>query len=155
MESEPPSNSSSRKRVAGDCGSSASAKKKSQQFRAEYTKKWPYIIVSKKGCQFAFCKLCRSDICIGHGGRNDISRHVESRKHKDILSSRQGASITNFFGSPTTSTSESASEHALEVTRAEVLMVELIAHHNLPLAAADTFTGGFKRMFPDSRIAAG
>ena len=78
--------------------------------------------------------------------------HMESRKHKDILNLRDGASITNFFCSPVTS---AASEHMLQVTHAEVLMVELIAHHNLPLAAADMFTGGFKRMFPDSRVAAG
>ena len=43
------------------------------------------------------------------------------------------------------------------MTRAEVMMSEIIVEHNLPLAlaAADTLTKAFKLMFTDSRIAAG
>ena len=38
-------------------------------------------------------------------------------------------------------------------TEAEVMLCELLVHHNLPFTAADTFTKAGERMFLDSQIA--
>lgn len=51
--------------------------------------------------------------------------------------------------------SNSELDHQRAITRAEILMCELIAELNLPLTAADTFNKAFKLMFPDSKIAEG
>ena len=40
-----------------------------------------------------------------------------------------------------------------QVTSAEIQVAAALVDHNIPLAAADTFSPLFKKMFPDSEIA--
>ena len=54
-----------------------------------------------------------------------------------------------FFSTPKTSTTSLENNK----TKAEVMLCELLVHHNLPFTAADTFTKAVKRMFPDSQNA--
>ena len=42
-------------------------KEKIQQFGQAYCKTWPCINLSSKGDNFAFCKLCKTDISFSHG----------------------------------------------------------------------------------------
>ena len=42
-----------------------------------------------------------------------------------------------------------------DIITAEAMMCNLLVEHNLPFAAADTFTKAVKHMFPDSKIARG
>ena len=46
-----------------------------------------------------------------------------------------------------------AKQFVKDTTRAEVMLVELIAQLNLSINSADAFTEAFKTMFPDSKIA--
>jgi len=44
-----------------------------QKFKPEYCSKFKFILKSRVGeTHVFFCTLCRSDICITHGGRDDI-----------------------------------------------------------------------------------
>ena len=54
---------------------------------------------SSKGDGFAKCTLCQSDISIKSGGRNDVERHVKSKKHleADKLKSTVKCSVDSFF----------------------------------------------------------
>jgi len=91
---------------------------------------------------------------VAHGGADDVRRHVQSAKHKDHKGARASAgAITNFYlATPKPVPDDSK---ALLITKAETTMCELIVHHNLPLAAADSLSSAFRSMFPDSDIARG
>ena len=71
-----------------DCESStatAGVQKKPKK-AARFLTTWklpPGIIASKKGPEFAFCKYCSVDFGIGHGGFNDITRHVKTKSHEN------------------------------------------------------------------------
>jgi len=52
-----------------------------QKFKLEYSSEFKFISKSRAGESYAFCTLCRSDICIAHGGRDDIKKHVGTKKH--------------------------------------------------------------------------
>jgi len=47
-----------------------------QKFKLEHSSKFKFISKSRAGESYAFCTLCRSDICIAHSGRDDIKKHV-------------------------------------------------------------------------------
>lgn len=48
----------------------------------EYNEKFPWIVSSQRGENFAFCKTCRCNIRIGHGGLDDLKAHAGTEKHK-------------------------------------------------------------------------
>ncbi|WAR19965.1 hypothetical protein MAR_001803, partial [Mya arenaria] len=99
----------------------------------------------KKGTDYARCKACNTDVSIGSGGRNDLTRHLTSKMHlakAEAISSRP--SFQNAFFKP-------ASHDP--VTRAEVCFATFIAEHNLSFFIADHFTDLVKVMFPYSEIA--
>jgi hypothetical protein len=41
-----------------------------------------FIKASRKGVKHCFCELCRSDFSISHGGLGDVTRHINTDKHK-------------------------------------------------------------------------
>ena len=48
-----------------------------QKFKPEYCSEFKFLSKSRAGETYAFCTLCRSDICIVHGGRGDIKNTPE------------------------------------------------------------------------------
>ena len=54
-----------------------------QIFWTSYTTQWPCVVPawSKLSC-YAHSIVCDEDFSIGHGGGNDVRRHVELNKHK-------------------------------------------------------------------------
>jgi hypothetical protein len=124
-------------------------KRRFQTYRSAYSKTWPFVSKSKQSDCHVFCKICDTDISIRSGGGNDIARHVKSSKHVSIEAAKKNSSITSFFSSA--STAKNMEEDQLAITNAEVKMCEIIVHHNLSLASADTLAPGFKQMFPDSK----
>ena len=122
--------------------------KRSCKFRDEYTRRFPCIASSTKGELFAFCKICRSDIKISHGGANDIVIHINKKKHiENEEAERQATSIPkegridNFF---------IKEDHS--VISAEVAFTDFLVEHNVPLSAADHAGPLFRSMFPDSKV---
>jgi len=52
-----------------------------QNYRVEYRDKFKCINKSSLGNTFAFCNLCRCDINIAQGGRDDLRKHCATVKH--------------------------------------------------------------------------
>ena len=56
-----------------------------QKFKAEYTTKWPFIVLSPKDEFLAECAYCqRISACPmgSRGGRSDYEQHVKSQTHE-------------------------------------------------------------------------
>ena len=129
----------------------ATKRARSQCFKASYTAQWPCIVDAELE-EYVFCTVCDDSFSIAHGGGSDIRRHIQSAKHrgheKRVLSNK---SITNFFSTKRVK----PDGRTVAVTRAEVMLCEIIVEHNLPLATADVLTKAIKLMCPDSHIATG
>ena len=152
----PPASSTSR---STSCSTGCSKKKKRKRacvFKKDFSKKWPCLTQGAKGELFAFCKVCVCEFGVNSGGRNDCKRHIQSDKHKrNVLAPPEklrNQTIRGFFVEKPT-TSATASDLELDVTRSEVMLVELAVELNLPMTAVDNFSKAIKRITPDSEIA--
>ena len=123
-----------------------------QKFKTDYERDFPCVTSSSRGADFAFCTACRSHLSIGHGGRNDIKRHIDTEAHKACEKSR-GPQISNFF--KLVKPKDDSGTLESEVTRAEATLCYVIAESNLSLSMSDKLVRAMKFMFPDSKIAAG
>ena len=120
------------------------------KFKDSWCDKFNFIRKSSKGDTFAFCRVCRIDINVGHEGENDINRHIATSKYKEycVDALEKKTKITDWGASSATSDLDQ------KVSKAELLFAGLIlVEHNLPLATADHAGKLFKSMFPDSKVA--
>ena len=127
-------------------------KKKSKylvSFNAEWSSSYVCIQKSRKGGNSAFCSICHCDFGIGHGGENDIKRHISTPKYKSFVTAQASNHRLTDWGS-----SASTSNFDIKVTKAEVLFSGFLTEHNLPLTTADHAGNLFRQMFPDSKKAA-
>ena len=115
-----------------------------QKFKPEYCSEFKFISKSRAGETYAFCTFCGLDICIAHGGRDDIKKHAGTKKHStaEVTTSSQ-RSISGF----------TQPDRSLDVTRSELLFTSFLVEHNIAFAAADHAGQLFRKMFPDSDIA--
>ena len=120
-----------------------------QHYRQEYHERWSCFLRSRKGDSFILCTVCNIDFTCTHDGGNDCKRHVESIRHKD------NESLKKFLPSCLKFLETKQGEGQQDVITAEAMMCDLLVEHNLPFAAADTFTKAVKHMFPNSKIARG
>ena len=66
-----------------------------------WTKEFRDIERSSNGEMVAYCVLCNSDFSVSHGGRNDITVHVNGKRHKGMAqSSSSSKPVTSFFSQP-------------------------------------------------------
>ncbi|KAF0032222.1 hypothetical protein F2P81_014512 [Scophthalmus maximus] len=94
----------------------------------------------------AFCKVCRIDFNVAHGGKNDISQHIKTQRHHRAEEAHEGTqAISSFITKGQT--------EAENVMQAELKMAMLVAQKNVPFAFCDDFTASVAGMFPDSAIA--
>ena len=99
---------------------------------------------SKQDSFHAFCVLCKCDFSVRHAGRHDVTKHLNTVKHKSYQTAVElTKSVAEFF-TPAQDTS---------IINAEVLCVDFMVEHNLPLAVADHIGPLVRKMFPDSKIA--
>lgn len=123
------------------------SERRHQTFKAEYTEQFKCIKPSSKGNQYAFCKYCRQDIKISHGGANDINRHLEQEKRKtnekaEVSAMNMSQKLTSF-----------AKRDDYSTIKAEVLFTDYVVEHNIAINATDHAGPLFRKMFPDSNIA--
>ena len=90
------------------------------------------------------CTVCQCSVSCHHQGEKDVRRHLEGKDNVKDLERQQP--INNFFRPTSYPIHE-------KVTRAEVKMSAVLAHHNIPIAVADHLSPLFKNIFPDSEIA--
>ena len=74
-------------------------------FFVKYSEEFPFMTSSHTG-KYAFCKICRQNFKINHGGRTDIVKHVSTDKHKKninlenaILDARKAMMLAMFMKS--------------------------------------------------------
>ena len=131
--------------------SAAPAPKKKKKYLVNLNTKWSdkhsFIKQSRKGDTFTFCEFCRSDFSVGHGGKNDVKKHIATPKHREYCD------VTKWQKKLTNWTSSSAKHLEKQAIRAEVLFSGFLVEHNLPLATTEYMSKLFKSMFPDSQIA--
>ena len=100
-------------------------KKFLQRCRDLYHEIWPTLTRSQRGEYYVCCTTCSTDFSCSHARENDCKRHIESKTHKDLSAlQKSNRSISSFL---TKSSTETDNQRA--VTRAEVLMCELIAKY--------------------------
>ena len=117
------------------------------KYNPDWKKKWPCI--QKASCDtYKFhCSVCQCNVSCQHQGEKDVRRHIEGNKHcNNVKGLEKQQQISRFFR-PTA--------HSIhdKVTRAEVKVCTMLAHHNVPIALADQLSPLFKTIFPDSEIA--
>ena len=115
------------------------------RFNREWSRKWPCI---QEASNYKFrCTLCQCLVSCKHQGEKDVRRHIEGKRHRENASGLQKQQSIGAFFRP--------DSHPLrmKVTRAEVKVSALLAHHNVPIAVTDHLSPLFKDIFPDSEIA--
>lgn len=138
-----------KKRKLSDSNELRSAQKKPkvvQKYKQDYNSEWPVLKASSTSISSAFCTLCRVDFSVAHGGRNDCQRHINTKKHLDIVNASDQTARKQISGYFT-------QQKDTSVINAEVLFSEFLIEHNLPIAVADHAGPLFRAMFPDSEIA--
>ena len=145
---------SSKKRVhdkmeAENVSSASTKKKHCQQFIPQYSEKFPILRPSKEGLSYAYCTCCNTDFSVAHGGLTDCRKHVDGTRHKAAFEASSGTrSIKNMFVK-----TSGEDDFKFKVMNAELLFMNFLVEHNIPMSAADHATALFKQMFPDSKIA--
>jgi len=142
-----------RKRAAEE---SMEAKPKRSRYACKFLEKWTheflYLTKSQKGQGYAYCKLCSVDFSVSVGGRSDVTRHAlengpshVKRGHVKTRSRRPDVSQT--------ARSKFNPQRFDPVKRAELLIANFAAEHNISPDAAASLGALLKQMFPDSEIA--
>ena len=115
-------------------------------FKSEWTKEYDSISNSHLDNSHAFCKACRVDFNIGHGGKNDVRQHLKSLKHVRAAGAQKGTqAITGFI--------TKGQNEQEQVLQAELKMAMLVAKNNLSFSFCDEYSATVASMFPDSAIA--
>ncbi|KAJ4946593.1 hypothetical protein JOQ06_024257 [Pogonophryne albipinna] len=122
----------------------SSKKKYLCKFQPSWKEECIFVTESFRGKGKAFCKYCKVDFSIAHGGRTDVKHHEDSEKHKKSAKQLQGQkSIASLLGKGRPD----------PVVYAEVKMSMLVAKQNIPFTFTDEINKSLKDMFPDSEIA--
>ena len=101
-----------------------------------------------KGGNLCSLQHLQYNFSIGHGGENDIKRHVALNKHvQTVAALKSTQNVSKFFAGSSSSCTED------KIIKAELLFTGFLCEHNLPISTADHSGKLFKRMFPDSKIA--
>ncbi len=96
------------------------------------------------GNTFAHCSLCLSDFSIAHGGKHDVTTHINSKKHKRYaLAVSSSRTVSSMF-------QPQLSDTQIE---AEARWSLFVAKHNLAFLTSDHATKLFRQIFPNSAIA--
>lgn len=116
------------------------------KFNSDWSKKWPCIQSSDFRYKFR-CTVCQCVVSCQHQGEKDVRRHIDGKKHRENVHALQRQQQIGSYFRPTT--------HPIheKVTRAEVKVSTVLAHHDIPVAVTDHLSPLFKDIFPDSEIA--
>ena len=120
--------------------------KRKCKFRDEYSNERTFI-KQGRNCFEATCGLCQCNFSIEHGGKNDITRHIDSAKHKKSISSTsKDDKITNFLIKKNT-------DEENKIIAAEVAMAFHTVCHHQSFTSNDCTNVLLPIIFPDSKIA--
>ena len=116
----------------------------------KWSTQYPFLKQSTREDTYALCKTSNIDFSIGHGGDNDVKKHLELKKHLEsvkLKALKLSQKMTSFLSSESTSALDE------NVMKAELLFAGFICEQNLRISTADHAGKLLKAMFPDSKIA--
>lgn len=131
-----------------DEGDSKELRKYNQVFKPSYCKDFPFVTSSMKGKHHAFCKLCRTDVSISHGGSYDIDRHAKGKRHKENAAAAGSSSVAGFFKSKSDAKESEDSSLKTTITRSEAILCQFIAANNMSLSSAEKMTAMIRAICP-------
>lgn len=146
----------SKRSLEEDENNNVKKKHTGQKYKRDYHETWECLGPSRKGDEYAHCSVCNTDFSISHGGRFDCRRHIERSTHQDFLKVLKGnSSMKDFFVDKNNLPVSDKLSRQRSVTKAELLLCNVIAQMNLSLSSAPVIADVMKQMFPDSKIAQG
>lgn len=75
----------------------AKKKKRLCKYREEWAKKYSWITSSLQDGNKAFCKVCRKEFGISHGGEADVKLHASSKLHANNVTTVQTNTLVSSF----------------------------------------------------------
>ena len=113
------------------------------KFNSEWTKKWPCVQSCSSKHKFR-CTVCQCVVSCEHQGEKYVRRHTDGKKHCSNVQALENQQHI-----------DTSKTHPIQdkVTRAEVKVATVLAHHDIPIAITDYLSPLFKDIFPDSLIA--
>ena len=113
----------------------------------KWSTQYPFLKQLTRGETYALCKTCNTDFSIGHGGDNDVKKHLKLKKHlESVKALKSSQKMTSFLSSESTSALDE------NVMKAELLFAGFICEQNLRISTADHAGKLLKAMFPDSKF---
>ena len=117
----------------------------------------------------AYCHFCDSEIKCDNSGKQQVLQHAKQAKHRESIKHLQDNQQSKLvFASAVPSTSSSAQQGAASASGnlvtinysdashvAEIYWLAKVANCNYSLRSVDGIGDTFRKMFPDSKIAAG
>ena len=126
------------------------------KFQASWIKSYPWVKLSKKSENLAYCLMCSSEINVS-AGVTQLQLHEKSKKHKDAVndSSRQSKFVFNKDGKITLTGDGKSKALSTEdqLAKAETIRCIEIIDSNCAFRAADAENGKYRKVFPDSATA--
>lgn len=110
----------------------------------KYSTNWEndynWLCIAESNEYKAFCRLCKKEFSISHGGLNDVVKHSKTSTHSKIASSRAAKNITSYFQAPGTSTSgRDLDDIMYKTSAAEITSVYHTVKHSLSYNSKDSF----------------
>lgn len=129
-----------------ESSSSKAKTKRLVKFNTNWTAKYEWLRKSD-GDHFAQCVLCKTKISIGHGGENDIKKHMKTVGHiNSIAACRSSGKVTEYFA-------RNSSKEIEDILAAEVSFCYHTVQHSLSHVSSDCAGSMFPSMFADSQTA--
>jgi len=115
------------------------------KFNNTWLKNYAWIMSVQNEHQ-AYCKFCRCNISISHGGENDLKKHEKTIKHSQFVKnqSKRISTITSYIP---LSTEED------QVSTAETAFIYHTVKHAHSYNSAECAGTLFHLLFPDSKLA--
>lgn len=117
------------------------SKKRGCKFNDDLRSEFPFIKKTKSDYMVK-CEKCNGEFSILHGGKNDISKHLETQKHKRYLNTAASSSkIQEFFRKTTYGDEEK------KLALAEGVMSFHTINHNHSFRSMDCTSQVVKKLF--------
>lgn len=126
--------------------------KRETKFSENWSEKFPWVIKDKSSIHSARCNICLKTFSIKNGGISDVNQHSKTALHiKNEKQMNSQRTITSCAG-PSPGISRPATKDQL--LNAEILQALNIVDTNQSFSSSNGDSERFRRMFPDSQIAA-
>ncbi|XP_051803049.1 uncharacterized protein LOC127533610 [Acanthochromis polyacanthus] len=122
-------------------------KKRLCKYREEWTRKYTWVTAAFGDVNKAFCKVCRKDFSISHGGESDLKSHASGKQHVNNTNAVQTNTLLSSFFKPQDDSVYS------KVAAAELTSVFHCVSHQQSYRSLDCAMKLTPKLYQDSAIA--